>query len=96
MIDGIVEDITERVTAEEQRRKHAVVGARLSLLSPREREVLDLVVTGKTNKIIAHHLDISHKTVEMHRSKVMKKLRVGNVTDLVRLALAAKLADESP
>ena len=90
VIDGIIEDITKRVMAEEQRRQRAVVGARFSLLSPREREVFDLVVTGKTNKAIAHHLDISPKTVEMHRSNVMKKLRVGNVADLVRLALASK------
>ena len=96
VIDGIVEDITERVMAEEQRRKRAVIGARLSLLSPRECEVLDLVVTGETNKAIAHRLGISPKTVKMHRSKVMKKLRVRNVADLVRLSLSAKPPEESP
>ena len=67
---------------------------RLPLLSPREREVLDLVATGLTNKAIAYRLDLSHKTVESHRAKMMKKLGVNNVVDLVRLVLIDRLSDD--
>lgn len=62
-------------------------GARLSRLTPRERQVLDLVVTGKLNKTIADVLGISIKTVELHRSNMMTKLEVRNIPELVRLVL---------
>ncbi|MCH7990148.1 MAG: response regulator, partial [Planctomycetes bacterium] len=54
VIDGTVEDITARKKTEEEDRSRAVLGARLSLLSPRERDVTNLVTTGKTKKAIAH------------------------------------------
>ncbi|MCE1238095.1 MAG: response regulator [Hyphomicrobiales bacterium] len=75
------------------------VRERLAALSAREREVLDCVVQGKLNKQIADRLDISIKTVEVHRSRVMEKMRVGTVAELVRLCLevgAAKLDEGNP
>ncbi|MFV1984514.1 MAG: response regulator transcription factor [Thiohalomonadales bacterium] len=57
----------------------------LATLSPREREVLDQVVIGKQNKIIAADLGISNKTVEAHRANVMDKMRVSSLADLVAL-----------
>ncbi len=57
----------------------------LATLSPREREVLDQVVIGKQNKIIAADLGISNKTVEAHRANVMEKMRVSSLADLVAL-----------
>lgn len=74
----------------ESRRRRARardVAQRLATLSAREREVLDLVVAGKLNKQIADRLDISIKTVEVHRSRVMEKMGVTTVADLVRLCL---------
>ena len=62
---------------------------RLEGLTERERQVLDLLVNGKSNKVIAYELDISPRTVELHRSRVMDKMRAGNLADLVRLKLAA-------
>jgi FixJ family two-component response regulator len=62
---------------------------RLAALSPREREVMDLIVEGAANKEIAHRLGISVKTVEIHRGRVMAKVEAGSVADLVRLALGA-------
>ena len=59
----------------------------LTRLSGREREVLEQVITGKLNKTIADDLGISIKTVEMHRSNIMRKLGARNVTDLVRLSI---------
>ncbi len=57
---------------------------RLTQLGPREREILDLVVTGKLNKVIAMDLGISIKTVERHRKIVMGKLQVASLADLVK------------
>lgn len=57
-------------------------------LTAREREVLDRVVAGKLNRVIAEELEVSIKTVEAHRAKLMEKLRVGSVAELVRVALA--------
>lgn len=61
--------------------------ARYDALTPREREIMDLVVTGMSNKNIATELDISSRTVEVHRSRIMKKLRVRTLADLVQAGL---------
>ena len=57
---------------------------RLEELTPRELEVLDLMVGGRTNKMIAEYLGISRKTLDIHRSKVMGKMKARTVADLVR------------
>ena len=59
---------------------------RMQLLTPRESEVLDLVVAGQTNKGVARHLDISDKTVEIHRANVMRKMHAKSLADLVKMA----------
>jgi len=59
---------------------------RIQLLTPREHEVLRQVIIGLLNKQIAWNLDIAEKTVKIHRGRVMEKLRVQSVADLVRLA----------
>lgn len=63
-------------------------------LTPREREVLWHVVEGKLNKQIANDLDISEKTVKVHRSRVMAKLEVRSVAELVRLAERAGIVPD--
>lgn len=59
--------------------------SRLSLLTPRESEVMQLVVDGKSNKEMAAQLGLSTKTIEVHRSHVMSKMRAGSVAELVQL-----------
>ncbi|MGC9952747.1 MAG: response regulator FixJ [Rhizomicrobium sp.] len=61
---------------------------RLAQLTDRERQVLDLIVAGKANKVIAYELSISPRTVEIHRSRVMEKMGAGNLADLVRKVLS--------
>ena len=61
---------------------------RRSLLTHREREVLDLVVAGKANKEIAAALGLSPKTVEVHRSHVMEKMQASSIAELVRLVVS--------
>lgn len=67
--------------------RNRTLEARLATLSAREREVMDCVVAGKLNKQIADILDISIKTVEVHRSRVMEKMQVTTVAELVRISL---------
>jgi RNA polymerase sigma factor (sigma-70 family) len=72
------------------RQQHATrenLRSRINSLTPREREVMDLVVEGKLTKQIALELGISAKTVEVHRSHVTKKMHVDSVAQLVRLVL---------
>jgi FixJ family two-component response regulator len=65
------------------------VQARLDLLSPRERDVLSLVVGGKPTKQIASILGLSHKTIDNHRASILDKMNADGVVDLVRLTLLA-------
>ena len=64
---------------------------RIALLTDRERQVLERLVAGQPNKVIAYELDISPRTVEIHRAHVMEKMQARSLSDVVRLALAAGL-----
>jgi FixJ family two-component response regulator len=61
--------------------------ARIQSLTPREREVLDLLVKGKANKVMAAELGLSQRTVEIHRAHVMEKMGVRSLAQLVRMVL---------
>ncbi|MHC2332293.1 response regulator FixJ [Bradyrhizobium sp. USDA 4454] len=65
--------------------------ARLAELSPRERDVLQGLLAGKINKVIAHDLGISPRTVEVYRANVMAKTNVRSMSELMRIAIAAGL-----
>ncbi len=69
---------------------------RMSRLTGRETEVMNLVVGGHSNKGVAQELGISQKTVEQHRAQVMRKMRVRSLAELVRLVLVADLETEIP
>ncbi|HEX9701842.1 MAG TPA: response regulator transcription factor [Rhodospirillales bacterium] len=74
----------------EQRRQSDETGrarVQLARLTPRERQVLDLIVAGEPNKRIAHRLELSLKTIEFHRANIMKKLEVRSVAELVKMAI---------
>ena len=80
----IAEALEEDARTRKARERAAEVEARLSQLTPREREVMSLVVEGKANKVIAIDLGISERTVELHRGRVMHKLGARSVPDLIR------------
>ena len=67
------------------------IQAKLRLLSPRERQVLDGLLAGHPNKTIAYDLQLSPRTVEVHRANVMTKMGATSLSELVRLALTAKV-----
>ena len=86
LVDECLKRDAERRTLQEHRRE---CSARLAQLTQRERDVLELVVAGRMNREIAEQLDISVKTVEAHRARVMEKFGVASVAELVQLTLAA-------
>jgi two-component system response regulator FixJ len=69
----------------------AVAAERLALLSPREREVLQGLLSGLPNKTIAYDLAISPRTVEIHRARLMDKMGARSLSELIRMSLAAGL-----
>jgi two-component system response regulator TtrR len=86
LVDECLKRDAERRASIEHRR---TCSARLAQLTHREREVLELVVAGRMNREIAEQLDISIKTVEAHRARIMEKFEVDSVAELVQLTLAA-------
>lgn len=77
-------------TSRERRRQEADTARRLEHLTQREREVLDLIIAGKLNKQIADVLGISIKTVEVHRARVMEKMGVHSLAELVQHVVTAE------
>jgi RNA polymerase sigma factor (sigma-70 family) len=71
------------------RAQRADIAARMAELTPREHEVMSMVTDGKSNKEIAAALGVSAKTVEVHRARVMDKMRADSLAELVRMAMIA-------
>lgn len=67
------------------------IEASIATLTPREREVMLLIAAGKPNKVISTELELSVRTVEVHRARVMEKMRAESVADLVRMSIATEL-----
>ncbi len=72
------------------------IRARIGSLTPREREVLDQLIIGQPNKVAAFHLEISPRTVEIYRARVLEKMQARSLPHLVRMTLAAGLEPEMP
>jgi two-component system response regulator TtrR len=95
-IVALVQDCLQRdAVARSEQVQGKAAAARLATLSQREREVLDRVVAGKLNRVIAEELEISIKTVEAHRARIMEKLGVGSVAELVQATIAARGPDRA-
>jgi len=96
--DEVLLDAIRRATAyeEQQRSQHVEnlhIQERLSHLTPREHEVMEMVTEGRSNKEIANALGVSAKTIEAHRARVMEKMQAGSLAELVRMVLAVNNHD---
>jgi two-component system, LuxR family, response regulator FixJ len=89
--DALLESIDRALhwsdKAYEERLERATLEGRAALLTPREREVFELVAAGEPNKVIAGRLGISFRTVELHRAHIIEKLQARSLSDLIRMAM---------
>lgn len=96
LLDRIQQAIESDREARRERAGRTEFSMLLSRLTPREREVMELVVAGKPNKVIAAELGLSPKTVEVHRARVMEKMQVDSLAELVRLNLLSQVEPPKP
>ena len=87
LIDKIQHAIEDDTRIREKLADREETLARIESLTPREHEVMDLVVDGKANKVIALDLGLSQRTVEIHRARVMRKMGADSVSQLVRMVM---------
>jgi two-component system, LuxR family, response regulator FixJ len=95
--DALIAAIESALKGGARESRTDVIAAAASLidaLSPRERQVLDALVAGRANKVIAFELGISVRTVEVHRARMMDRLGVRQLGEAVRLAVLANLVEE--
>lgn len=87
LIGAVRSALSRSVDREQDMQDKAEITARYEALSPRERQVLEGLVAGRANKVIAYDLSISPRTVEIYRANVMSKMQAGSLSNLVRMAL---------
>lgn len=85
LVNVVIEALRHDAAARELEASQASVASRLASLTAREREVMDLILAGKLNKVIADQLDIAMRTVEVHRSRVFEKMGVRSAVELSQL-----------
>jgi RNA polymerase sigma factor (sigma-70 family) len=93
LIDVLQSAIREDIRRHDAHRSEHVARSRLERLTARERDVLNLLVDGLSQREIAGRLEISPRTVEVYKARMMEKLQCGSLADVVRTAIAAGSAD---
>ena len=92
--EALLARVEEAIQADRERRTREAASAeidqRLERLTPREREVMEGILAGKLNKVIGYELDMSTRTVEVHRGRILEKLGARNAPEMVRLVLAGQ------
>ena len=90
--ERLLESVRRALEQSRERRTLAAmadtINQRVATLTPRELDVLKLLVAGHPNKVVGHQLDISPRTVEVHRGRLMEKMQARSLSELVRMALA--------
>ncbi len=91
LLDRIQQALEKDAEQRIHQAEHDEISRRIGKLTPREKEVMDMVVGGNPNKIIASELGISCRTVEIHRGRVMEKMQANSLSDLMRIGLMSGL-----
>jgi FixJ family two-component response regulator len=86
LLERIAEAINKDIANRKQLDEYSRIKKRLDYLTQREQEVLSLIVKGRSNKDVAKALDISNRTVEAHRARIMEKMQAECLADLVMMA----------
>ncbi|MCU7800812.1 MAG: response regulator [gamma proteobacterium symbiont of Lucinoma myriamae] len=87
LLDSVQRGLKHNSEAMESLIRNKSIDKRISALTPREKEVMMRVTEGKPNKVIAHELSVSIKTIEVHRARMMEKMEAGSVAELVKISL---------
>jgi RNA polymerase sigma factor (sigma-70 family) len=96
LLSAIKEAFEGQAAKQDAADQRARFDQRRAILTPREREIMELVVAGQHNRDIAQSLNISPRTVEVHKARMLAKLEVQNLPDLVRLCMAATSGPSAP
>ena len=89
LIDAIQSALLKNINEQLRKKKIAETKLKLETLSPREAQVLDKILNGKSNKVIAKELALSQRTIELHRAHVMEKMDVKSLAELLKITLDA-------
>ena len=89
LLESVARAIDTGRSARQDQQERSDISARLGSLTPRERQVLEQLVMGRINKVAAHELEISSRTVEVYRRNVMAKMGADSLSRLVRMTLVA-------
>ena len=87
LLDRIHEALERDRCGRAERARREEIAARIAKLTPRERQVMDCVLAGKPNKVIAAELTLSPKTIEVHRARMMDKMQVSSLAELLQLVI---------
>lgn len=85
LVDRVIQALAFDATRQERRVGQATLATRIAQLTPREREVMDRILDGKYNKVIADELNIAMRTVEVHRARIFEKMEVKSAVELAQL-----------
>lgn len=92
LLDAVQRGLKKHSEARESLIENESIDKRIASLTPREHEVMLRVTEGKPNKVIAHELNVSIKTVEVHRARMMEKMEASSVAELVKVTIQANHA----
>ena len=94
LIDRIQQALEQNVRTRNRVGEDDAIAERITSLTPREREVMEYVARGEPNKAIAYDLNISERTVEVHRARVMEKMKADSLPDLVQMVIKFRHRDD--